>query len=434
MKNKKTKAEIEAEEKLQEKLKGAKNVIDKKGKLSIQFKSPKTHKYSFRSTGLSTTVHNVEVAKRKLACIITDIVSGKFKHDPQQFWKEHFPLSQEAKDGDQSVLLSDLFSKFEEERKHELSFSMMNKFKTCKNWSKKFKLFDKPVQSITTAQLEKMRRESLKTRKVSTVQEYSNMFRQVIDIAIKNKTLKENPFKHVRKLMNDDYDVDEKKISPFSQNELYSLIDVVHIHQTKLLIMFLAWTGLRPGEAKALGWEDLDFKNNCLYVKYNLDRQGRLKPPKSKSSIRTVELLPATLKVLKELKAKSFDIAPRKETIHYKNYRTKQVSRRRIFLSRANQPYKRPELTTNRNHWRKWLTDAGIEYKSAYQLRHTYASQLLRVNADVRWLASQMGHADWGYLQTIYGKWIKNETPDYVKGLADQLGQKYEDEDKNEPV
>lgn len=58
-------------------------------------------------------------------------------------------------------------------------------------------------------------------------------------------------------------------------------------------------------------------------------------------------------------------------------------------------------------------------------MKHTYASQLLRVNADVRWLATEMGHADWGYLQTIYGRWIANETPDYVKGIADLLGQEY---------
>ena len=106
--------------------------------------------------------------------------------------------------------------------------------------------------------------------------------------------------------------------------------------------------------------------------------------------------MPAVVKILKDQKEKSFDIKPYNETIHYKNYRTKQVSRRRVFLSRANQPYKRPELTTNRNHWKKWLRDAGIEERSPYQLRHTYASHLLRVNADIRWLATQMGHADWG--------------------------------------
>lgn len=254
------------------------------------------------------------------------------------------------------------------------------------------------------------------------------MLGQVLKVGIVNKVISEDPLQNVRKITDDDFDVDEELIVPFSKEELYSVINAVHIPQTKALIEFLAWTGLRHGEVKALAWEDIDFKNNCIKVKYNLDRQGKLKPPKSPSSVRTVELLPSALKILEQQKEKSFGIKPYSETIHYKNYRTKEVTRRRIFLSRANQPYKRPELTTNRNHWRNWLNTAGVSYKAPYQLRHTYASQLLMVKADVRWLATQMGHADWGYLQRIYGKWIKNEKPDYVKSLAEQLGQKYEGE------
>jgi len=145
------------------------------------------------------------------------------------------------------VLLSDLFTLFAEERAHELSYSMMNKLKTCKNWTKKFRLIDKPIQSITTAQLDKMRQESLKSRTASTVREYSHMLRQVIRIAITRKIIIEDPFEDVRKLMDDDFYVDQKKVSPFSQDELYSLIDAVHIPQTKTLVEFLAWTGLRHG-------------------------------------------------------------------------------------------------------------------------------------------------------------------------------------------
>lgn len=404
----------------------AKNVVDRNGTLRIQIKLPDQERYIWKSIGYDTTKKNIDAAVAKLSIVKTAINMGLYNKDPAAFWQEHFPSSKEAQTCNENLLLSDLFTQFEEEREHELSYSMMNKLKTCKNWAKRFKLLDKPVKDITTKHLNKMRQESLKTRKSVTVQEYSNMFRQVLKIAITDNIISENPFDNVRKLMNDDYDVDEEIVSPFSKSELYTLIDAVHIPQTKALIEFLAWTGLRHGEAKALAWEDIDFKNNCLKVKYNLDRQGKLKPPKSPSSVRTVELLPATIKILKEQKEKSFDISPYSETIHYKNYRTKQVVRRRIFLSRANQPYKRPELTTNRDHWKKWLAKAGISHKAPYQLRHTYASQLLMVKADVRWLATQMGHADWGYLQKIYGKWIKNEKPDYVKEMAEKLGQEYD--------
>ena len=114
------------------------------------------------------------------------------------------------------------------------------------------------------------------------------------------------------------------------------------------------------------------------------------------------------------------------ETIYFKNNRSTTVKRRRIFLSRNNEPYKRPELTTNRNHWAKWLMEAGLTYRSAYQLRHTFASQMLMAKADTMWLAKQLGHANWGYVQSIYAKWVDNEKPNYIQGIAKNLGQEYE--------
>ncbi len=403
----------------------AKNVVNRNGVLRIQFKLPDSSSYIWRSTGLPATKSNIDVAIGKLANIKTDINSGIYELNKPLFWKKHFPLSKESQQQDRTVKLSELFDQFLEERDHELSFSMKNKFKTCKNWMKKESLLNKPIEYFTTSVLNKLRQEALRTRKVVTVKEYSNALRQVIRKAVVDKIIEEDPFEHVRKLASDEFDESIYQVAPFSQNELNSLIKAVHIPQTKVLIEFLAWTGLRHGEAKALSWEDVDLKNKCIYVKYNLDRQGKLKPPKSKCSVRKVELLPAAIHLLEKQKEISFNVSPYNETIHYKNYRTKDVKRHRVFLSRANQPYKRPELTTNREHWRKWLNEADLDYRSAYQLRHTYASQLLRVNADVRWLATQMGHSDWGYLQTIYGKWIKTETPDYAQQLAKQLGQEY---------
>ncbi|RTR26816.1 hypothetical protein EKG39_21235 [Shewanella atlantica] len=64
-------------------------------------------------------------------------------------------------------------------------------------------------------------------------------------------------------------------------------------------------------------------------------------------------------------------------------------------------------------------------HRPAYQLRHTYASQLLMAGAEPSWLANQMGHSDWGMIRKIYAKWISSEKPDYVKEMAKKLNQTY---------
>lgn len=192
----------------------------------------------------------------------------------------------------------------------------------------------------------------------------------------------------------------------------------------------MCWTGLRHGELKALAWEDVDLDKGTIHVKYNLTHRGNLKNVKTKASVRIVELLPAAIKVLKELRITSRKLHARDEIIHFKNQKTKTVKRGRVFLSRGDEPYLRPELTTAPKQWERWLREAKISYRPAYQLRHTYASQMLMVGAEVGWLAPQMGHSDTSMLNKIYGKWISDERPDYIKELASKLGQTYEEKEE----
>jgi len=103
---------------------------------------------------------------------------------------------------------------------------------------------------------------------------------------------------------------------------------------------------LLPGEMKALAWEDVDLVNGIVHVKYNLTREGKLKPPKTKAGIRKVELMPTALAVLKRQRVKTYMLPSIIETVHYKLNRTKHITRRRIFVSRENKPFKRPELST----------------------------------------------------------------------------------------
>lgn len=408
-------------------LDNTKNVADRDGKLKIQIKLPDKPYTIWRSTGLDTTVDNIPIANGKLVDIRTDIALGIYDKDPDHFWLKHFPLSKQAQAVQKVTLLSDLFMQYEKDRDHELGYSGLSKLTTCKNWTKEYGLYKKPIKDITSADLNAMRKNSLRKRRSVTVKEYSQLLRQVISLAITDEIISKDPFDKVRRLPKDEFDVEDEYVVPFSKSELSKLLAVVHIPQTKRLIEFLAWTGLRHGEAKALAWEDIDFHNNVLKVRYNIDRKGTLKPPKTRSSVRKVALLPVVVKLLKNQMEYSYNEKEVVETVHYKNYRTTNVARRRVFLSRGKLPYMRPEVTTTRNQWTNWLKKAGITYRPPYQLRHTFASQMLKAKAELTWLAKQMGHKNWGHIQTVYGQWIEGESPDYIHEIAQNLGQEYED-------
>jgi|GEM_PF-4359626 len=43
---------------------------------------------------------------------------------------------------------------------------------------------------------------------------------------------------------------------------------------------------------------------------------------------------------------------------------------------------------------------------------------MLIAKAELAALTKQMGHKNWRHIQTVYGQWINNESPDYIMEIA----------------
>jgi len=409
------------DKKTEDKLKQATGVNIHGGKLRVHFKLPGNVRYTKKSTGLTVTENNIALAINRLSAINLDIASNLFDVDPNFFWRKHFPTDNNH--ATERTTLSDYFEIYEILREDELSFSSLSKIGTSKRWVKKHGLLSFDVKKITHVEIELLRKRALTTLKLSTVREYLLTLRLVLDEAVKEGRIDFNPFLKVRRIKQERDPTEEDQVDPFTQEELSRLLSVVHLRQSKDMVEFLAWSGLRPGEMKALAWEDLDLEKATLHVRYNINRKGLLKPPKTSAGIRKIELMPLAFEALKRQREYSYMLPAVNETVHLKHKRTKQVMRRRIFLSRDNKPYKRPELTTMNHQWAEWLRKAKLTHRPAYQLRHTFASQMLMAGAEPIWLAKQMGHTDWGMIRKIYGSWIEEERPDHRAEIAKKLGQ-----------
>ena len=406
---------------LKTKINKTKGVSVHNGSLRLQFRLPGDAKATRKTLGITPTEHNLNVAINRLGAIKTDIASGFYDNSPKEFWRKHFPS--DTTNISQYITVGDYLIYYKQLREGELSFSVQSKMKSLKTWLTKHKLINKEVTKLSHLEIENALKSSLKTLKQSTVDDYTLLFKRIIQEAVNDDTISISPFARVRRIKSDEMYGATEKATPFTQDELKRLLSVVHVEQTKEMIQFLAWTGMRPGEMKALAWEDIDLETGIAHVKYNINRQGQLKPPKTKAGIRKIELLPLALDVLKRQRSKTYLIPPLTETVHYKLGRTQAVIRRRVFLSRDNQPFMRPELSTVPKQWADWLRKAKLIHREPYQLRHTFASQMLMIGADPIWLAKQLGHTDWGMIRKIYGTWIPNERPEYRNELAEKLGQ-----------
>ena len=100
-------------------------------------------------------------------------------------------------------------------------------------------------------------------------------------------------------------DIEDEDVRPLSREQLADFLKVVPARH-RLLFKFLAATGLRLSEVRALQWRHLKLDGSEPSVKVRRGTvRGRIQPPKSRYGKRDVPLSPALVSELRQLKAQT---------------------------------------------------------------------------------------------------------------------------------
>ena len=169
-----------------------------------------------------------------------------------------------------------------------------------------------------------------------------------------------------------------------SQTELARLLAACPSRYRPLLATG-AYTGMRLSEVLALSWDDVDFSAGVIHVRHQLarGRRGvppRRVPPKTRSSVREVPLLPQLAVVLQRHKrAARFSAGS--------DY---------VFATSRGTPFLHHNVS--KRVLRRAATDAGLDRGERrvrfHDLRHTFASHLIiDIRLDVAQVSRMLGHA-----------------------------------------
>lgn len=146
----------------------------------------------------------------------------------------------------------------------------------------------------------------------------------------------------------------------------------------------LVTTGLRPGEAFALRWKDLD--GDRVRVSRALVKRAGLETtfaaPKTDRSRRSVTLPASTVAALRTHRAKQAE-----EKLAATEYTDLDL----IFATQTGGPLSLPNLT--RRHFKPLLEAAGLPPMRLYDLRHTAATLLLAAGEHPKIVSERLGHA-----------------------------------------
>ena len=334
------------------------------------------------STKLKATVENLKIIKKQ---IIPDIYDG--------IGKEPILREKEIKNWTLEDFAIEFFQlKKNKIREHTLNRNIMHFNNHIAPYFAK-----RELKNITALEIERWQNKLEKNYKSSTIQKLRTIFSEILKKAKDNDFVYRNPFEKVPGIQKKN----TGEVNPFTEKELNVIIRNTNGYM-KNFIQFMVATGMRPGEIIALKWTDIDLemkKINVERTRIRSIKKGEIQngEVKTASSERTVDLL-----ILAEEA-----ILRQKELTYKYEY---------VFLNQSKKPFYSHDIIGL--NFRKILKKSEIKERPLYNLRHTFASQLISKGADITWVSKMLGHKDITITLKVYTKFIKEDDEVRIKKIA----------------
>jgi integrase len=206
--------------------------------------------------------------------------------------------------------------------------------------------------------------------------------RSVLKMAFLEEIIDQNPMDRVKNVK-----VTKPDIYPLSMEEVRLVLDNVSLRFKNFFIVAF-FTGMRFGEMAALKWKHVDFRQGNIKVRETLVT-GETGPPKTKKSVRDIRMLPPVVEALRN----QMKVIMRKPDDY-------------VFLNQYGKPVE--PMPTNFHVWKPALKKAGLEPRSLYQTRHTFATLMLDAGEHPGWVQKMMGYETMQMIYEKYYSYIKN--------------------------
>lgn len=214
---------------------------------------------------------------------------------------------------------------------------------------------------------------------------YTSILNRIMRYAVLLDIINTNPLDKVIKPKSKETKV---KDNCYTKEELNKLLSIAKKDSSQVfhtLSHTIAYTGLRVGEALALRWSDINFKDKMISVNHTLvtiEGEQVLQSPKTKASKRTISVDQYTLKLLKDwqLKQKKEFFKLGKPYLHDENF---------IFTNSTGMVYVPTEIG---KILRRLIKRNNLKPISPHGLRHTHASLLFESGIQPKEISDRLGH------------------------------------------
>ena len=236
-----------------------------------------------------------------------------------------------------------------------------------------------------------------------TLQLLHSILRQALAHAVNTGALPRNPTDAVKPPRQaQGGGTPEKAMRAMSQKETKAFLKAAEVDEHGALWITLLMTGIRPGEAFALKWEDVDLDGARLNVSRSLTRTGvdgwKLTQPKTARARRSITLPQLVVRVLRAHRKAQAErrilLGPEWQDYGFIFTATFGTP---LDLGNVNRRFRLLLEKAKLGMWKEPETEDGervfIPGFRLYDLRHTHASHLLASGENVKVVSERLGHA-----------------------------------------
>jgi integrase len=306
----------------------------------------------------------------------------------------------------------------EDDPEHGLKFSTWRDYRQCLNARLIPEIGTRPIGGLRRRDARALE-EALRDAglKAPNIRKHVRVVSSILSEAVDDELIPSNPMLGAgRKRRRSKAKQAHRRQDPFTREELAALLEaaadevgkrksrgmVVYPFRPFIpLLLCLAHTGVRWGEAIALQWGDIDWRSSTILVRRAFSH-GRLDVPKG-GKARKVEMTTRLQSALREVYEQRFDRVAALDAERQAGMNAEVAERAREarlftdelggFLSVSN---------VRRRVWAPLLAAADLRYRRLHDLRHTFATVHLQGGTDPIWVSTQLGHHSVAFTLATY--------------------------------
>lgn len=283
-----------------------------------------------------------------------------------------------------------------------------NTLKTYKSYYYKHispRLGNKKVQKIERREVLKLQNEILQELSISTCNIVLRVLKIVLNEAVKDDIIVKNPaigVKAIKEVGTKATETHHRALEEWEQKKFMEQIRNDFYYE---FIALLLTTGMRQGEAAALTWSDIDYKQNVIHITKTVtyDEDGKIRigdTPKSEAGKRDIPMNDTIKEILKAQKRKNA-LMQDSDVKQFNNRIFSAVYGGIINSFVINKTIARTLLS---------LEEQGthIEHFTAHALRDTFATRYIEQGGNMQTLKTILGHSSLSMTMDLYSHVLPN--------------------------